>query len=224
MVLSFIVFIVLPDKGREKLNYNDKPRAYFNLLFAFDCETSAINFDNKLNPAKGCQAVSWGIMVLNANTLETLEELYLEVKWNGESEWSMDAEKVHGLSKEYLEENGMDEQDALVEIANLIGKYWAGDTMVNTLGHNSISFDLPFLFDLYDKHGLKLKFSYRNIDTNTLGFTLLRTYNSDDLFTSLALPERKIHNALEDIRYTVECVRRIRILWDAKVGIKGKYL
>jgi len=224
MVLSFIVFIVLPDKGREKLNYNDKPRAYFNLLFAFDCETSAINFDNKLNPAKGCQAVSWGIMILNANTLETLEELYLEVKWNGVSEWSMDAQKVHGLSKEHLEENGISEEDALVEIANLIGKYWAGDTMVNTLGHNSISFDLPFLFDLYDKHDMRLKFSYRNIDTNTLGFTLLRTYNSDDLFASLGLPERKTHNALEDIQYTVECVRRTRILWDAKVGIKGKYL
>ena len=224
MVLSFIVFIELHENGREKLNYNDKPRAYFNLLFAFDCETSAINFDNKLNPAQGCQAVSWGIMILNANTLETLEELYIEVKWNGISDWSPEAEKVHGLSKEYLEEHGMDEQEALVEIANLIGKYWAGDTMVNTLGHNSISFDLPFLIDLYDKYDLKLKCSHRNVDTNTLGFMLLRTYNSDDLFASLALPERELHNALEDIQYTVECARRIRILWDGKVGLKGKYL
>jgi len=162
-------------------------------------------------------------MVLNANTLETLEELYIEVKWNGTAEWSQEAENVHGLTKEYLEENGVSEEDALVEIANLIQKYWGIKGSINTLGHNSVSFDLPFLFDLYDKHDLQLKFSYRNIDTNTLGFTLLRTYHSDDLFKSVALPERTVHNALEDIRMTVDSVRRIRILWDAKVGIKGTY-
>lgn len=201
---------------------NEIPRAYFNLLFAFDCETSAINFDNKLNPAEGCQAVSWGIMILNANTLETLEELYIEVKWNGTAKWSPEAEAIHGLSKEYLDENGVTEEEALVTIANLIEKYWV-TSPINTLGHNSVSFDLPFLFDLYDKHGLKLKYSYRNIDTNTLGFSLLRTYNSDDLFASLALPERELHNSLEDIQHTVESVRRIRTLWDAKVGVKGKY-
>jgi len=223
MVISFIVFIELTNKGVKKLYKDDKPKAYFNLLLAIDCETSSINFGNKLNPAEGCQAVSWGIIVLNANTLETIEELYLEVKWNGEAKWSKEAEDVHGLTKEYLEENGMSEEDALVEIANLIQKHWGVKGSINTLGHNSISFDLPFLFDLYERYGLELRYSYRNIDTNTLGFTLLRTYHSDDLFKSIGLPDRTVHNSLEDIRLTVESVRRIRILWDAKVGIKGTY-
>lgn len=203
--------------------FKKNPIGYFNLLLGVDCETSSISLDDTLRPAANCQAVSWGFIVINANTLEIIDELYIEVKWNGESEWSAEAEKVHGLSKEYLDKHGVEEKEALLLISEFLFKYWTYTVSINTLGHNSISFDMDFLNDLYNKYDLRLKFSHRNVDSFTPFFLLLNIYNSVDGFTALGMPHRTYHNALDDIKYTLECLRRIRVIWREKIGLVANY-
>jgi hypothetical protein len=195
-----------------------KPRGYIDFVLFCDAETSGIAFGS-LDPTKGAdgttyQAVSFGFVVASARTLEAVEKLYVEIKWNGESAWSKEAEGVHGLSLAYLEENGMVEEDAVVEIASLILKYWGPDSPICLGGHNVGTFDKFFLADLCARHGINLKFGSKTIDTNSIGFATFGTHNSDDLFEMVGLPKRDPakHNALTDAdnaRRAVQVVRRL---------------
>lgn len=189
------------------------PRGYFERILAIDTETSGLFMgqDTPVKNEKGeyYQVVSWGLMVLDQASLEIIEELYIEQKWDGKSKWDVRAEAVHGLSKEYLEANGVSREEAQVQIASLILKYW-GKTAVVTLGHNSIRFDLPFLEHEAQLAGIDLRFGNRHIDTNTLGCILFGTFNSDDLFEQLGFSKREEHNSLEDIRMTVKAARIAR--------------
>lgn len=194
------------------------PVGYFDKILAFDVETSGIS-KNRDNPADGCQIVSIGMIVANASTYEVIEKKYLEIKWDGTSIWSEIAESIHGLTKAYLEINGMDQEDAVFEIGNFILKYWPLHTPIHCLGHNLIGFDIPFLKGLFSKFDMQLKLTNRNVDTFTLMNVLLGAFDSNQGFDKIGLKTRKEHNALEDIEMTLETVRRINLIWKAKVGL-----
>lgn len=189
-----------------------KPRGYFEKILAIDCETSGLKF-NADDSSEGFQSVSWGMIVADAKTLKPIEELYLEIKWNGESEWSERAQQVHGLSKEYLEENGVSEEEAVVAIGNLIAKHWGPEVSIRCLGHNVATFDIWFLKRLFRKFGMELKFGNRHIDTSTIGFVNWNVFTSDELFEVVGLPVRGEHNSLEDARMSLEAARRTRVLF-----------
>lgn len=196
---------------------NKKPRGYFDYFLAIDCETSGMSFgtdDPSINTKTGqvYQSVSWGLVVVDATTLKTVEELYIEIKWDGESEWDKRAEKVHGLSLAYLEENGMTSEEAVVAIAGLILKYWGPDVPVCLAGHNVQTFDMFFLKRLLRSQGIEIKFGNRHIDTNSIGFGVYQTYNSDDLFDVVGCAKRDKHNALDDARNVVRVIRVTRSL------------
>lgn len=197
-----------------------KPRGYIELVLFVDAETSGLSFngiDPTINPDTGetFQAVSFGLVVASAKTLEPIEKLYVEIKWNGESTWSKEAEKVHGLSLAYLEENGVTEEDAVVEIAELILKYWGPESPVCLGGHNVATFDKFFLDRLLRKHGIAMRFGSKTIDTNAIGFATFGTHNSDDLFSVVGLPDRdpEKHNALTDAENALHAVRTVRQLF-----------
>ena len=192
-----------------------KPRGYFKYVLALDCETSGVAMgcdDPSFNPDTGktYASVSWGFLVLDGATLKEVDHLYLEIKPTEGCAWDTGAEKVHGLSREYLAKHGTDEDKAVLQIAQLILKYWGPDSYINLLGHN-VQFDKWFLQRLMRSQGIELNFSNRLIDTNSFGF-LIDVYNSDDLFSSLGLKERNEHNAMEDIRITAEAARIMRKL------------
>jgi DNA polymerase III epsilon subunit-like protein len=203
---------------------NDKkPKGYYNRILAIDCETSGIFKgldDPSYNPKtkQEYQSVAWGLVVANANTLKPIEELYIELKWNGSSLWDDKAESIHGLSKKYLEQHGIGEEEAVTKIVNLIIDHWGPNVSpINLLGHNVVSFDLPFFKRLMRKFDIELNFSHRHVDTNSVGFATFRTYNSDDLFNVIGMDLRGNHNALVDAKHALEVVRRVRTLWRTMV-------
>jgi len=206
----------------------DKPRGYFEKILAIDCETTGISKGTD-DPSIGQQAVSWGIIVADAQTLLPIEELYVEIKWNKHSlaakkrdpEFGTGASKIHGLTSKYLEKNGLDEEDAVVKIASLIIKHWGSDLPVKLLGHNVQMFDLPFLRAMLRRHDIEIIFPHRHYDSNSVGFVVVGSFTSDDLFDTMGLPERKDHNALEDARMSLESCRRIRVLWNTNVGVQS---
>lgn len=194
-----------------------KPRGYIERVLFIDCETSGLAYsspDPSYDQATGTeyQAVSWGMVVANAQTLKAIDKLYVEIKWDGVSEWSKEAQKVHGLSPAYLEKNGVTDEEAVVAIAELILKHWGTDGVVCVGGHNVATFDLQFLRRLLKKHGIEVKFGSKTIDTNAIGFATFGTHNSDELFEAVGLPERdpENHNALVDADYARRAVQIIR--------------
>lgn len=191
-----------------------KPRGYFEYVLAFDSETTGVAV-GQLDPTTRAdgeyyQMVSAAFILADVKTLKPIDRLYVEIKWNGESRWESGAESVHGLSKEYLEKNGMSEEEAVVEIGNFLLKYYSPESDIRLLGHNVATFDRYFLSHLFERHGIKLKFGNRHIDSFALGVTLLEAYNSDDLFETLGMKSRDAHNAMEDTEMTLKAVRMMK--------------
>jgi DNA polymerase III epsilon subunit-like protein len=204
---------------------NIKPRGYFEKILVVDVETSGYASgcdDASYDPTTGdtYQIVSIGLIVANAQTLKPIEELYVEVKWDGVSKWNAGAQKVHGLSLEHLEEHGLSSSDAVVEIASLIINHWGPTGNVVLLGHNVATFDIWFLKRLLRSEGLEIRFSNRTIDSNGVGFSVFSTFNSDDLFLQIGCEARDPakHNALDDAKQSLSVIRTVRALSNTMLG------
>ena len=196
-----------------------KPKGYFERILAIDCETTglAVNRDDpSYDPESGdeYQAISWGLVVADAKTLKPIEKMYIEIQWNGESKWDMRAQEVHGLTKEHLAANGFTEEEAVEAIGTLIMKYWGPNVSIKTLGHNVVSFDIPFLKRLFRRHGINLRFGARHIDTSSIGFVNWGTFISEDLFQMIGFDVRGDHNALEDALMSLEAARVTTLLFN----------
>ena len=178
---------------------------------AFDCETSGAYWGNLSQSVKDFQVLQWAFIVFEMSTLKEVDRLFINVKYDKRYQWTDSAAKVHGLTIPYLEANGVSEYDAAEAIGNLILKYFGPTDEINALGHN-VDFDIKFLSALMEKFGVPIKFSHRKFDTCSAGWIALGVYNSNELFEMCGLPERKFHNAMEDIEYTLEAARIIRSL------------
>lgn len=202
-----------------------KARGYFKFILAIDTETTGLFINSDMpdyDPTTGKyhQILSIGLIVLDEHTGDEIDRVYVEVKWDGKSEWSAGAEKVHGLTKQYLEQNGVTEEHAVELIGELILKYWGPTNKLCLLGHNVATFDLWFFRSMFRRHGIELRFGNRHIDTFSLAQGTVGAFNSDDLFETIGMDTRGAHNAMDDIVYTVEAYRMIRRLWNSKVQLK----
>jgi DNA polymerase III epsilon subunit-like protein len=204
-----------------------KPKGYFEKILIVDCETSGmcspgISDDPSHNPETGetYQSVAWGLIVANAITLKPIEELYVEIKWDGVSVWDPRAQAVHGLSLEHLEANGMESADAVCEIAGLIIKHWGPNSHVTLAGQNVASFDLQFLKRLLRSEDINVKFSHRTVDTNAIGFAVFTSFTSNELFETVGIPARDPakHNALDDARCVLTTLQTVRSLFKTCIG------
>lgn len=208
----------------------NKPRGSFDFLLALDCETTGLctNQDSPvINPKTGeqHQSVSWGLIVADAATLKPIEKMYVEIKWNDKSKqqkvanakFGSGAEKVHGLTFDYLEKNGITEQQAVEQIGELLLKYWGPNVSIRLLGHNVHTFDLHFFRDMFRRHGIELNFGSRHYDTNSIAFATFGTFNSDDFFDAVGFEKRGDHNALVDAEQALEATRRIRTIFQKAI-------
>lgn len=195
---------------------NNKPIGYFDHVLAVDCETTGIAYgvdDPSFDPATGkeYQAIDWGFVVADSQTLEPIEKLQFYIKWDGKSIWDPRAEKVHGLTKEFLEKNGIDEVTAVEKIANLVLKYWGPKKTIKTVGCHTGTFDNWFLKRLTRKQQIDFRYGNSHVDAWSLGFILLDVYNSEDLFNAVGLPPRgRQHTALDDAEKALEAMRKLK--------------
>lgn len=200
-----------------------KPKGYFKYILALDCETTGLCFSvdhptNNPKTGERHQAVSWGLVVLDSETLEQVDELYVEVQWNESSKQQREddpkfgtfAEKIHGLTRAHLEQHGVSEEEAIELIWGMMGKYWGPDSVICCLGHNVHLFDLDFFKDMFRRHGVPLKFGNRHLDTNSIGWAAFETYTSDQLFELIGFDARGAHNALDDIKMTIAAAKAVR--------------
>lgn len=196
-----------------------KSKAAFDYTLAIDVETTGIAFGS-VDPTydeignKRYQAISVGLIIADVTTLKPIDELYVEIKFDPEYEWSAGAERVHGMSMDYLESAGMSQQQAAFVIAEFIEKYFGPIKSIRKcclLGHNVATFDRYFLIQLLEKFDLCPQFGNRHIDSFSLGVTLMGCFSSDELFDTLGLTrDPNKHNALEDAKHALKAVRLMK--------------
>ena len=179
-----------------------------NILF-FDVETSGYSQQNFMDRSDGYnyQIVSIGMIAVDPSTWKPLAEQYTEIKWNGTSKWDKGAQRVHGLTPAYLEDNGVDEEDAFGLICHFLTQWFDVSKPIIIGGVNVSTFDRHFILSLFDKYESQLKLSGRSIDVAAIGTVLFGTTNSDELFEMFGVT-RGVHNALEDAQAALTVARK----------------
>jgi len=172
---------------------------------AIDWETSGYSLPNY---AEKHQGISFGAVVFDLATLALVDELYCEIKHDSKYVWDDGAEKIHGLSRAHLDQHGITQEDAALQLGSLVLKYF-GDGKVMLLGHR-VWFDEAFTDQLMDVAGLQLNYDPIRLDSAAIGVLFLELQRSDAIFDTLGLPPRGEHNALEDVIYTIEALRKLK--------------
>lgn len=196
-------------------------RIVANLILGLDCETSGLAYSGRVDrmrpdpsfdvaTQKAYQALSWGFIVFDNDTLTLIDELYIEVKFDENNLWDSGAAKVHTFTKEYLNEHGLSEEEAAVTIVEFILTYWSLDDAIITLGHNHTTFDHWFLRRLLNKYDIMIKLANRHIDTNSLGYGFYDCCDSTELFSLFGNKREGKHNALDDIKTCFNIYKQTR--------------
>lgn len=175
-----------------------------NLLVA-DYETSGTDVrENKHQP------LSWGMILVDPFTLETISEKYVEVAFDVDKyEWNTGAEKAHGLTIEGLSGNPSLE-DGTAETW-----HWLLDNGINpkdsyiTLAAHNPNFERMCFTYQNSLIDIKAKLTHRMVDTFSLGYGFASGFNSDEIFAKIGVV-RQAHNAMEDAQAALDVIRLAR--------------
>lgn len=167
----------------------------------------------------GLDPARCALLAVAAVHMETGETFFHYVRPFPTFACEAEAERVHGLTREFLEGQGLDEEDVMRRFAawlHLHGRQdWAGCNP---------SFDQRFLDAAFERSGLETRMGRRPVCLQTvawmadrLGAICLpvgkdggRLRSLDAIAKTLGLGRQAVtHDALEDARLTLACLRRL---------------
>jgi hypothetical protein len=127
-------------------------------------ETTGIN--NALDEPvyKDNEIVSLAAVVCEKETFKPVDEIVLFIDYGLNTvgtEW-------HKISPQFLLEEGLDEESAVVEFSNFILNYFDPDEAIICLGQNVHSFVLPFVKNLLYRNEIYIHFSSNSLDVFSL--------------------------------------------------------
>ena len=192
-----------------------------------DWETSGATWGG--DSSKDFQGLTFGAIIFETENFTAIEELYMEIKYDPKWGWSEEAERIHGKTREYLEEHGVSQEEAATALIELILKYFGPDSKVMFMGHNA-EFDRRFTNQLLNTVEFEFSVERENpdftqiqlhhvvLDTSPIGFVTLGLYKSDLLFEKIGYDARGAHNALDDARMTLGAAAAIRQMMKIALG------
>lgn len=175
-------------------------------VFSLAIETTG--FSRDCDRSTGHQLVSVGIIVADADTFKAKDSIHFTIKWNGESDWTEEAQSIHKLGKD---DGDVTEEQAAALIANFFIEHNELEAVV-LLGQNIDSFGYYFIRSILDKYGLgEIIISARSMDTFTLGKTLYDLNSQKEMFKFLRVGKPK--NTLEKSKAYLKLFRITKKLW-----------
>lgn len=175
-----------------------------------DWETSGSDFDG--DSTVDHQGIAFGAAIFKLDTFEIVDKMKRYVKFNAQKyKWTTQAEKIHGISRDFLNENGISQKEAAEDLANLVFAYFGPAPKVMVLGHN-VDFDIAFTKQLLVPYDVMFKIHHVKLDTSVCGLIAFGKFKSDELFEMVGLEKRGDHDPLQDVEYTIELAKSIRLL------------
>lgn len=178
-----------------------------------DWETTGAQWGDNAASAERFQGISFCAIVIRTEDFSIVKKASAFIKFDPSYEWTEGAAGVHGLTKEFLEQNGVTQEEAVMMLGELIIEHF-GTTEVMFLGHN-VDFDIAFTRHLFKKFGIELKVNHVKMDTSGAFFIGMRLHKSDLIFDKLQINTRednKGHSAEDDIMMTLEACKILRAL------------
>lgn len=186
-------------------------------ILVIDFETSGSTFGSYEETFSRYQALAVGAVIADSTTFKPIKTLYQEMKYDPKYEWSNEAEKIHGLTREHLTEHGLDNQEAAANLAEFILETF-GTGKVMVLGHNTW-FDIEAMRQLLGPHSVMPDLHHVVLDTSPSAFICIGKYRSNDVFEFFTGKVREgSHNALDDALMALETARNMRALMQAALA------
>lgn len=177
-------------------------------ILVVDIETTGSTFGSYEETFSRYQAISFGAIVARSDTFEEVASLSFLVKYDPRYEWSEEAQKIHGLTKERLEAEGLTNEEAAVELAEFILNHF-GTGKVMFANHNPW-FDIEGMRQLLGPFNVMPDLHHVVLDTSALGFVTIGQYRSNDVFPFFNGERAEVHDALDDARMALGVLRGIR--------------
>lgn len=185
-------------------------------VLVLDVETTGSTFATYEETFQKFQAIQFGAIVANSTTFEEVASLEFLVKFDPKYQWSQEAENIHGITKDRLEAEGLEDEEAAATLAEFILTHF-GTSKVMFVGHNPW-FDIEAMRQLLEKHGVMPDLHHVVLDTSALGFITCGKYKSNDLFEFFLGGRSEKHGALDDARMTLTVVRTVRQIMNEALG------
>ena len=175
---------------------------YDGELVVFDTETTGLKteYDDIIQIA--------AIKLRNGKIIDELN-IYLKTQKNLES-----SQKIHHISKEFLEVNGIEPKEGIIKFLNFIK-----DT---TIAAHNLNFDFEMLINNCKKLGIGISENSlkKRVDILNLTrriFPSLRSYSLENLINEFNLQGENTHNAYDDVKATVELINYLSRYIDKKI-------
>lgn len=198
------------------------------LCLFIDAETTGADFSPGLvGTFEKYQAITFGLVVADTETFKEVDCLYVEMQFDGTKyQWTDGAEKIHGLSREYLQENALPRDEALAVIVEFISKYFptaigfgAYPAGVVCIGGHNVDFDIKAISQLFNDFGFALGIHHVKLETSGASFIAIGEYKSNTVFKLLGEgDDRGSHNALEDARLSLTVAKNIKAFVTAGIS------
>jgi len=197
-----------------------------------DWETSGAAFDLPY-PAQFMpgmfQGVQLGMVVADNEDFEEVDAIKINIKFDPSYQWQDAAQKIHGLSREFLEENGVDAEEAVAQIIEFITKHFGDDviyygegkpdkTRTITFGGHNLGFDIAALQALLKRFNFAVSEHHVRLDTSSIGFLAVGIYKSGKLFEHFGAEKRGDHDALDDTRQSLAVAAGVKALIKSALG------
>lgn len=172
------------------------------LLFV-DTETTG------LKPEWGSQCIQLAALVVDGDTLEILSEFNQHIKFDPDRfKWNAQAQAVHGLTKQFLSDKPPLNEVA-VDFMEWLAEHFGRRQL--TLVATNNPFDKQFLEQVSKEANADISWNHRYMDAMGLGYALFGKWRSKDVFPLVGVDrDEEAHDALEDIKATLEVVRLVR--------------
>lgn len=191
-----------------------------------DWETSGADFGTPYEEqAKRFQGISVGLVIADNETFEEVDAIKIDIIFDENTyEWQDKAQSIHGLTREFLRENGVSQEDAAVAVIEFVTKYFGQDVIYLlemgephmkakvALGGHNLEFDVAHLKHLLEQAGFGIADHHVRLNTATIGFVATGLYKSDDLFQFFGADAREDHDSLEDTRQALAVARGVKAL------------
>lgn len=197
-----------------------------------DWETSGANFKLKYDEQPELfQGIQLGLVIADNETFTEVAAMKVNIKFDEKFQWQPDAQKIHGISREYLEENGVDRDDAALQVVEFILQYFPQDVFylladgkksMNSskvcFGGHNLEFDISHFKALLAVVGFGIDDHHVKLNTSSIGFHAVGEYRSNPLFTMFGAEKRGDHDALDDTRQSLAVAAGVKALILAALG------
>lgn len=197
-----------------------------------DWETSGAAFDlpypEQFVPGM-FQGIQLGMVVADNENFEEVDAIRVNIKFDSSYKWQDEAQKIHGLSREYLEEHGVDSEEAVATIIEFITKHFGDDvihygegkpdkTRTICFGGHNLGFDIAALQALLRRFNFAVSEHHVRLDTSSIGFLAVGIYKSSKLFEHFGAEKRGDHDALDDTRQSLAVATGVKALIKSALG------